>query len=93
MTIKLEGNIRYIFELETRTNFSFRRIWMDIEQDTQYPQTVEIQASGKALENIDSLKVGDRITAECNLRGKVFISRENKESLFQSLNLWKYSKS
>lgn len=78
----ITGLVKQIFYQETKGNFTFRNCWITIPGE--YPQTIELQASGQKLNLFDNLKVGQEITAHVNLKGK-----EWNGKVFHSFGVWK----
>ena len=57
-----------------------------IKTNDKYPQTIQFQLTQGNVDLIDSVKLGDQIEVEFNLRGK-----EYNERYYVSLDAWKIS--
>ena len=84
MTVELIGTITQIFPIEQKKDYKFQRVRMEIDQSSQYPQTVEFQANDKTFSVVDMFGEGDIVKATCNVRGNVW-----QDKCFISFNLWK----
>lgn len=61
----------------------FSKIDFIIKTDGEYPQYLQIQASNAKMSLLDNVNVGDSVTANVNIRGRLWEDR-----CFNSLELW-----
>ena len=66
---------------------SIQEIW--IKTDGQYPQYISVQAKNDKIETLNSVNVGDAITAHINIDGRLWTGADGIEKCFNSLSLWK----
>ena len=91
MAFKTQGEILEILELKKvgKNNFPIQEFVLEIDQESDYPQTVMFQLIGdksSALEN-ENLKAGDQVKIAFNLRGKPW-EKNGKKMYFNSLNVF-----
>lgn len=86
MQITIEGRVKRISEVETAKSgkFAKRTVWVDIDQDTNYPQTIAVDFVQKSMERLNLVDEGDNVLIQADLRG-----REWEGRVFNSLNGWK----
>ena len=85
MNVELKGILKVIFAEEKISDaLSKKEIVITVEHDTQYPQDIVCQALNKSIDLITAdFKMGDVVTASCNLKG-----REKNGKYFNQLVLW-----
>lgn len=88
--MQLVGKIVRIMQPETFNTFTKQTIWIE-EISGQYPQTYNIDMSGKALDYMNNYNQGDIVEVEANLRGRYW-NKNGKEGVFISLSGWKIQK-
>ena len=54
--------------------------------DGKYPQTLELEATGDRIAQLDAIGPGDSVTFHVNLRGR---EKKNGDGAFNSLDIWK----
>ena len=94
MTVEIKGQVKAIHPIETRGDYSFRKVWLVTDTDTTYPQTIELQAGGKKLNEIlpdGKIKAGDSVTCHVNINGREW-AKDGKTSVFNTLSIWKIEK-
>lgn len=85
MAIDLKGIVKAIFpEVKVSDNFSKKEFVITIDETTKYPQDIIIQAVNTSIEKLEGVKVGNKITCRCNLKGKM--TKEGK--YFNQITLW-----
>ena len=94
MTIELTGTLKVIFAKETVSDNKLdkQNIVVTIDENTDYPQDIIVQAVNKKIETLTSanVKMGDKVTVKCNLKGK---ENKNKAGFyFNQLDLWDIKK-
>jgi hypothetical protein len=94
MTIELTGTLKVIFAKETVSDNKLdkQNIVVTIDENTDYPQDIIVQAVNKKIETLTSanVKIGDKVIVKCNLKGK---ENKNKAGFyFNQLDLWNITK-
>jgi hypothetical protein len=84
MRVTIEGTVEKVGEVETIKQFLKRELWIKVDKDTKYPQTVSIEFTQKNVARLNLVNEGDDVIVEADLRG-----REWKGKVFNSLNGWK----
>lgn len=85
MNVELTGTLKVILsEVKINDALSKKEIVITIDEDTKYPQDIICAAMNKKIEILDSFKMGQKVTAKCNLRGNK--SGDNK--YFNNLQVW-----
>ncbi len=91
MKTTITGSIKSIGETNQITpKFSKREIVVETTGD--YPQKYGCELTQDRCSLADSLQVGETIIAECNVRGREWISRDGTPKYFISLDVWKITK-
>lgn len=75
-------------ELKISDTFTKRELWMEIDRDSQYPQTVQVEFVKDKTALLNPVGEGDLVSVDVNIRGQV---REVKgvDRCFTSLNGWR----
>jgi hypothetical protein len=88
MNVDLKGTLKVIFtEEKISDKMSKKEVVITIDEDTQYPQDIIVQAINQKIDNLASFKMGDRVSIKANLRG-----RESKGRYYNQLTIWEISK-
>lgn len=89
--LTVEGRVKQVFPAETRGTFTFRVLWLVIDEGSQYPQTIEVQFAQAKAALLDNVNEGDTVTVHFNLRGREW-TKDNKTSVFNTVSGWKLDK-
>ena len=88
MTIEIKGTVKVLNQTEQVTDkFAKREVVVTIDQGSNYPQHISIQANNDKISLLDSVEVGDSVTIVANLNG-----RESKGRYYNSLTIFKLTK-
>ena len=88
-TLKVTGTIKQINPLEQVTEkFSKREFILTINETTQYPDHLTIQATNTKTSLLDGLNVGDKAEVFINLRGREY-TKDGVVKYFNSIESWK----
>lgn len=88
MTIK--GKVFKLFDLNRVSDtFRKREFVLEYADNPEYPQHVIMQATQNKVSILDSLKEGDVIEVDFNLRGREWIAPSGEKKYFNSLDAWK----
>lgn len=91
-SIKIEGVIVAIHPVEQKSEkFSVQRFAVK-EVVEQYPNTFEVQCTGKTIGVLNDYKVGDNVIINANLNGREYTSKSGQQGVFMTLGLWKIEK-
>lgn len=79
MTIKFTGPVVFVGDLEQKKDFTWKNIRISIDEDTEYPQTIEVQFSKNKAGLLDVINEGDEVEIKAAIKGnewngKVFLS-------------------
>ncbi len=85
MDVVLRGTVHTVHPIQEKNGYSSRKVWITIDQDTNYPQDVEVEFSGKNLDKANNLQERQTAVIHTNLRGKIWQSTSN----FTTLSAWK----
>ena len=87
------GKILKIGQTKQRTDtFKTRAVRIEHASNPLYPQVNKFELSQDKCELLDNYQVGDTVTVSWNLRGRVWINPEGKESDFTTLDVWRIEK-
>lgn len=85
--LKIEANIIAILPVKTGTSTSGKD-WSNqifvLESSGEYPKKTAFQASGKLLDDVKKMSVGQKVTVYFNV-----VSREYNEQWYTQANAWK----
>lgn len=86
-SIKLEGTIVLIGETQSvgTSGFTKRDFVLEIDGTTQYPQTVQIQATKDRCQTLDAFGAGQAVEVDVNLRGRAWTSPQGETKYFNTL--------
>ena len=88
MTIEIKGTVKVLNQTEQVTDkFAKREVVVTIDEGSNYPQHISIQANNDKISLLDSVEVGDSVTIVANLNGK-----EAKGRYYNSLTIFKLTK-
>lgn len=73
-------------ETKGQNNFTFERVWLRIDETSQYPQTIELQAAGQKANLFDNYPEGATVTVDVNLRGN-----EYNGKIYNQIQAWRVS--
>jgi len=82
-TIKAIGDVQQVSE-----KFKKRDVVLT-DDSSQYPQHISFQLTQDKVSLIDKYKVGDRIKAYFNLRGREWTSPKDEVKYFNTLEIWR----
>ena len=68
--------------------FRKREFVLEIEPESQYPQTVQFELTGDRCELLDEFVIGQELNVEFSLRGREWTSPKGEIRFFNSLNVW-----
>lgn len=88
MYIELRGTIKLIFaEQQINDNLSKKEVIITIDEDTQWPQDISVQALNTKIDDLKNFNTGDRVVMRVNLKGK-----PTNGKYYNQLNLWTIEK-
>ena len=87
--MELKATVKKVLATVDRGTFKSRKIWLVVDEDLKYPQTIEVELQQDKCEMF-KVTEGSTITAHLNLRGREWTSPEGKTSVFNSLVMWKW---
>jgi uncharacterized protein (DUF2126 family) len=84
--MQITGQVKKVHPIESvgANGFQKRRIWIETEQDSKYPQLVEAVCEGKKVGLADGINEGDVVEIEANLNG-----REYNDKVFNTISVWR----
>jgi hypothetical protein len=89
--IKINGTIKKILPTQKLSGgFEKRLFWL--EDDDKYPNTLQLECWKTDVEMLNDFNVGDIIIAYVDLKGKMFMGRDNEEKVLNSLKCWNIEK-
>lgn len=82
----ITGQVKRIHPIESvgANGFQKRKIWVETEQESKYPQLIEVECAGKKVGIADDVNQGDIVEIEANLNG-----REYNDKVFNTISVWK----
>ena len=89
--MNLTGQIKAIMPVKETATFKSVEVIITTDFDTKYPQHVSVQLNQGKTSLIDGIKVGDLVTAEFNLRGRLY-QKDGIDKYFNSIEIWQLKK-
>lgn len=92
--MEIKGKLVRLLDVVTRKDFSSRKAHV-LVPDEKYPQTIEVEVSGKNLELFDRVAPGTDVVCHCNLRGNEWVNPDKAKnpngtpSVFNTIQCWK----
>jgi len=88
--MNIKGRVKQIHSVESvgTNNFQKRKVWVEIDLDSKYPQTIEIEFQGEKTNLPDSFKVGDTVDFSLNLRGREWTNNNGEVKVFNTITAW-----
>lgn len=88
--MEIKGTIYKVGTTQQVTDkFKKREVILITEATSQYPQHIKVQFSQDKCDLADSLQVGQDVTFQCNLRGKLYTDKQGNENTITNLEVWK----
>lgn len=87
----ITGQIKAIMPVKETATFKSVEVIITTDFDTKYPQHVSCQLTQGKTSLIDGIKVGDLVTAEFNLRGRLY-QKDGIDKYFNSIEIWSLKK-
>jgi translation initiation factor IF-3 len=89
--MNIKGTIKKIHPTETvgASGFQKRKVWVEVDSDTQYPQIIEIEFQGDKTSLADTLNEGQVVDFSINLRGREWTSPAGEKKVFNTIVAWK----
>ena len=90
--MNIKGIIKKIHPTETvgASGFKKRKVWVEIDLDSKYPQTIEIEFQGDKTSLVDTLYEGmDTFNFSINLKGREWTSPAGETKVFNTIVAWK----
>lgn len=64
-------------------------IHVQTDIDSQYPQTLQLEAYGDKVDLLNNISPGDLVSFEINLRGREWTDKNGAIKVFNTLSIWK----
>ncbi len=89
--MEIKGKVHEIGEIQAISDkFKKREIILEYAENPTYPEFIKIEVHNDKCDKLDELRAGDEITAHINLRGRAWTDKANKQSYFNSIQMWKF---
>jgi len=90
--MELLGIIEHIGLIEENGTFKKRTLILGTEQESQYPQSINIEFQQNNTALLDSLKVGDNVKVSINVAGRKWTDANGVDKWFNTIKGWKIEK-
>ena len=84
----ITGKLKLIKETQVFSE-KFQKREFVVETFETYPQTILIELQGKNCDIIDAYTIGQEITVDINLRGRIWLNPQGEEKYFNTIVAWK----
>ncbi len=86
--MEITGKIKLIRETQ-QISEKFQKREFVVETNEQFPQTIQLELQGNKCDIIDAYSVGQEVTCELNLRGRLWTNSEGVDKYFNTIVCWK----
>lgn len=86
--MQITGKVHHIGGVE-QVSDKFKKRSFVVTFGGQYPQYVQLETTQDKVSLLDSIQVGQEVTAHLNLRGRLWTDKEGKEKCFNTIEAWK----
>lgn len=87
--MEIKGKLKQINPVIERQEFKSRKIWVTTEDNPQYPQTIELEVSGKSLDIFDGVSIDAPVVCHVNLRGREWTGTDGITKVFNTIQCWR----
>lgn len=89
--MQVTGKVKRIDEVrQVSDKFKVKEFVLIEETNPEYPQHILMQCTQDRVEMLDGLKVGDKVKASVNIRGKAYTDKKSgQERHFVLIEAWK----
>jgi ABC-type antimicrobial peptide transport system ATPase subunit len=89
--MNIKGTIKKIHPTETvgASGFQKRKVWVEVDSDSKYPQTIEIEFQGDKTSLADNLSAGQVVDLSINLKGREWTNDKQETKVFNTIVAWK----
>lgn len=92
--MELKGKVHEVGTTQQVSDkFTKRNLIIEYAENPTYPEYIQFEAQQDKTALLDGLKEGDEVEVSFNLRGRPWTNKEGVTSYFNSLIIWKLSKS
>ncbi|MEP0984178.1 DUF3127 domain-containing protein [Ekhidna sp.] len=86
----VEGKIVEKYDTQTiKDTFKKREFVLEYAENPQYPEFVKFELIQSNCEQLDTLKIGDEVTVNFNLKGRKWTDPQGQVKYFNSLQAWR----
>ncbi len=86
--MKIEGELILVKDTQVVTD-KFQKREFVVKTDEKYPQTILVELQGQNCDIIDAYKIGQNISVDLNLRGRIWQNPQGEEKYFTTIVAWK----
>lgn len=86
--MKIEGELILVKDTQVVTD-KFQKREFVVKTDEKYPQTILVELQGQNCDIIDAYNIGQNISVEINLRGRIWQNPQGEEKYFTTIVAWK----
>jgi len=93
--MEIQCTLKNVLPVVERGDFKSRKIWVTTADNPEYPQTLELEVSGKSLEIFNNIAPGANITCHVNLRGREWVNPDKVKNpsgnatVFNTIQCWR----
>jgi translation initiation factor IF-3 len=86
--MELEGKVILVNET-TVVSEKFKKRELVVETDDTYPQQIQVEFTQDNVDSLNSVKLGDNVKVQINLRGRAWTSGEGVTKYFNTIQGWR----
>lgn len=93
--MEIQGTLKQLQPVIERGEFKSRKVWINTDTETKYPQVIELEVSGKNIDIFDGVSNGAPVICSINLRGREWVNPDTVKNptgaavVFNTLSCWK----
>lgn len=90
MSYEVKGKVLEIMNVaQISDTFKKREFVLEYSEHPEYPELIQLETIQDKTSLLDSLEIGDVITAHFNLKGRKWTNKEGVDRYFNTLQCWK----
>ena len=90
--MEITGELIEVFGTQDVTA-TFKKREFAVKTDGEYAQEIGLEVTQDKVDLLDTFKVGDKITASVNVRGRKWTNAEGVNKYFNTIQAWRIVKS
>ncbi len=91
--MQITGIVYRIYDTQqVNATFKKREFVVEYSENPSYPQFIKFEAIQEKCDDLNNIKLGDKVEVSFNLKGRKWINQQNQELFFNTLDVWRIVK-